>query len=195
MNIKYLKEIEIKTNEYTIEIKDKKANFIKSNAEIKYEMNYEELNTGILIYDLSHFNGYRFLDKDNNFYDTIKKNIFFNTNSVFLGDQDKSAFSLFESFDLFENKIKDAVDRMKLKTEDEDKKQIATEVYNELKKEIEKFSFDKIKLKHGKLGKTKLEEGKDIIFINDIYWYFHGDKLEQFSNNTKTYEGRYLEKN
>ena len=111
------------TNDYSLTISDKKATFQNLNANTKTsDLTVEKLSTGILIYDLSHFIGYRFLDKDNNFYDTVVKRIYFKNGNAFIGDKDKKAFSLFENFDEIENKIIITNNNMNGTYEDEDKK-------------------------------------------------------------------------
>ena len=172
----------ITTNDYSITISDKKATFNNLNANIKIcDLAAEKLSTGILIYDLSHFIGYRFLDKDNNFYDTVTKRIYFNNERAFIGDKDKKAFSLFENFDEIEKKIINTNNNMKEEYNDEDQKKLANEMFNELKRALDQYKFDKIKLIYGKYGKLETPEGKKgIKFVNDSYYYLKGDKMEIF---------------
>ena len=79
-------------------------------------MKYFELSTGKLFISLRDFEGFMFLDKYNNFYDTMRRKIFFlNEYNFFEGDGDKEAFSLFENYKEFEKKIKDAKEEMNRK--------------------------------------------------------------------------------
>ena len=141
-------KITITTNDYSITISDKKAIINNLNANMKIsELTVEKLSTGILMYDLSLFTWYKFLDIDNNFYDTVDKRIYFNNGKAFIGDKDKKAFSLFENFDEIENKIIETNNNRNFVYKDEDKKKIADEMLNELKKELENYKFEKMKLK------------------------------------------------
>ena len=95
----------------TIQYDDLKLNI--SNAVLKIEgmetvtMKYFELSTGKLFISLRDFEGFMFLDKYNNFYDTTRRKIFFqNEYNFFEGDGDKEAFSLFENYKEFEKKLK-----------------------------------------------------------------------------------------
>ena len=57
---------------------------------------------------------------------------------------------------------------------------------NELKKALEKYKIDKIKLIYRKYGKLETPEGKKgIKFVNDSYKYLKEDKMEIFYNKKK----------
>ena len=183
-------KITITTNDYSITIRYKKAIINNLNANMKIaELTVEKLSTGILMYDLSLFTGYKFLDKDNNFFDTIDKRIYFNNGTAFIGDKnekDEKAFSLFENFDEIENKIIEINNNRNFEYKDEDKKKIADEMLNELKKALESYKFEKIKLKYGRYCELETPEGKKgIKFVNDSYKYLKGNRMEIIYNKKK----------
>ena len=69
---------------------------------------YWQLETDKLIFDLNTFNGFMFLDKHNNFYNTFQKRIYFNSGCNFEGN-----FSLFHNYYEMENKINEAIEIIK----------------------------------------------------------------------------------
>ena len=190
--------ITLKIRDYTITFNksSKKATFKESNTEIPSPLFAEELKTGIFFCDLNSFNGYMFYQNNKNFYDTNKKIIYFANKNIFIGDADKEAFSLFENFEEKEKNLKNGIKEKKNEFSDEERKKIDDEIFNGIKKELEKFD-GKIKLKNGKYGKLEKNEddkGKnDIKFNNDTYDYIHGNKLERFIDNKKFYEGDFIQ--
>ena len=67
-------------------------------------------------------------------------------------------------------------------------------MFNELKKALENYKFDKIKLQYGRYGELETPEGKkEIKFSNDSYKYLKGDKVEIFNNNKIIREGQYIQ--
>ena len=73
-----------------------------ANKDPRIKRNYfqcHQLQTGKLLFEPTIFDGFMFLDNNNNFYDTFYKKIFFNNGEIFVGDFDKQAFSLFDNYD------------------------------------------------------------------------------------------------
>ena len=68
------------------------ANKDNTNKVIKTPLQNYLLSTGSLLLDPEAFNGFIFIDKYWNVYDTINKRIKFNWGNKFIGDPDKSAF-------------------------------------------------------------------------------------------------------
>ena len=165
----------------TIQYDDLKLNI--SNAVLKIEgmetvtMKYFELSTGKLFISLRDFEGFMFLDKYNNFYDTTRRKIFFlNEYNFFEGDGDKEAFSLFENYKEFEKKIKDAKEEMKNNENEDKKNEIENKIIEELKNQLEKFDINKVILKNGKYYYD---------FPSD-YDYIHDENyIESFEDNIK----------
>ena len=124
---------------------------VDRNIQGKFEpinFKYHKLKTGKLFLYLKGFDGYRFLDNNNNFYDLVENKIYFRNGLVFIGDKDK-AFSLFNNYDKMQLKLKETIE--KRKNEDEaEKTRIEDEFCEELKKELDNFDFKNIELKNGK---------------------------------------------
>ena len=166
----------------TIQYDDLKLNI--SNALLKIKgmktvtMKYFELSTGKLFISLRDFEGFMFLDKYNNFYDTNRRKIFFQNfeDNFFEGDVDKEAFSLFENYKEFEKKIKDAKEEMKNNENEDKKNEIENKIIEELKNQLEKFDINKVILKNGKYYYD---------FPSD-YDYIHDENyIESFEDNIK----------
>ena len=143
------------------------------------KMKYFELSTGKLFISLRDFEGFMFLDKYNNFYDTTRRKIFFqNEYDFFEGDGDKEAFSLFENYKEFEKKIKDAKEEMKNNENEDKKNEIENKIIEELKNKLEKFDINKVILKNGKY----------YIDFPSYYDYIHDENYaESFEDNIKMY--------
>jgi hypothetical protein len=123
-----------------------------------------------------------FFDKEQNFYDTWHKKIYFNNGSTFIGDEDKEAFILFDNFILMEKKIEDGIDQIKNEPNDKEKKNIENNILKDLKSELENFDFNKIKLKNGKMTYSNSKK----------IHYIHENILKEI-NGTKIYEGKFIQ--
>ena len=175
----------IKFNDFTIEYDDlnNDAQYISNNG-VPTKYYCYKLNSGKLFIDIKAFDGYMFLDNYNNFYDTINKRIYFNLDeSIFIGDEHKEAFSLFDNFDKMEKKLKDKVNEIKVKEMDENEiTKIKNEFTKELIEELENFDLNKIILKN---GKYYLDE--------DEYYYIHDDIAELYLDNKKYIETEFFQ--
>ena len=106
----------------SIEYDDLKLDIINNmQASIEIEgmrpvkMKFFELTTGKLFISLRKFEGFIFLDKYNNLYDTTRRKInFYDGDTFFEGDKDKEAFSLFENYKEFEKKLKMPKKKLKI---------------------------------------------------------------------------------
>ena len=144
------------------------------------EMKFFELTTGKLFISLREFEGFIFLDKYNNLYDTTRRKInFYDGDTFFEGDKDKEAFSLFENYKEFEKKIKDAKEEMKNNKNEDKKNEIENKIIEELKNKLENFDISKVILKNGK-------------FYNSLYsqyFYIHNENYaELFEDINKCFE-------
>ena len=176
---------ELQFDDYTISFKENCSDvtFQKKNNTNPINFKYTNLRTGKLFLDLQLFNGYMFFDKEQNFYDIWQKKIYFNDGSIFTGDKDKEAFTLFDNFNLVEKNIKVGIDKIENEPEDEKKKNIENSIFKDLKTELENFDFNKIKLKNGKM--TYLN-GRRIHYI-------HENILEEIRNGIKIFEGEFIQ--
>ncbi len=156
--------------------------FQKNNNTNPINFKYSNLTTGKLFLDLQLFNGYMFFDKEQNFYDTWHKKIYFNNGSTFIGDKDKEAFILFDNFNIMEKKIKDGIDKIKNEPNDKEKKNIENNILKDLKTELENFDFNKIKLKNGKMTYSNSKK----------VHYIHENILKEICG-TKMYEGEFIQ--
>lgn len=176
---------ELQLDDYTISFKENCSDvtFQKKNNTNPINFKYTNLRTGKLFLDLQLFNGYMFFDKEQNFYDIWQKKIYFNDGSIFTGDKDKEAFTLFDNFNLVEKNIKVGIDKIENEPEDEKKKNIENSIFKDLKTELENFDFNKIKLKNGKMT-----------YLNDRrIHYIHENILEEIRNGIKIFEGEFIQ--
>ena len=158
-----------------------------ANKDPRIKPNYfqcHQLQTGKLLYEPTIFDGFMFLDNNNNFYDTFQKKIFFNNGEIFVGDFDKQAFSLFDNYDAIENKIKQSINIINQipKENNNLRNDIKNNMCNELIKELSNFNFKNILLKNGKY-----------YYTDGNYHYIHDNMFEFFENNNKIYEGDLLQ--
>ena len=171
----------------SIEYDDLKLDIInnmQASIEIKgmrpVEMKFFELTIGKLFISLREFEGFIFLDKYNNLYDTTRRKInFYDGDTFFEGDKDKEAFSLFENYKEFEKKIKDAKEEMKNNKNEDKKNEIENKIIEELKNKLENFDISKVILKNGKFYDS----------FNSEYFYIHNENYaEFFRDNNKCFE-------
>ena len=163
---------------------------ITNNSNVTYQNNgmnsikfkCHQLKTGKLLFELKSFNGFKFLDNNNNFYDTFHKKIYFNNGYIFEGDDDKEAFSLFDNHILIENKIKEGINEIKQEPIEKNQKEIEDNICEEIKKEFDNFDFNKILLKNGKY-----------IYPKGDYYYIHDNIMEEYENNKKILEGKFIQ--
>ena len=158
-----------------------------ANKDPRIKPNYfkcHQLQTGKLLFEPTIFNGFMFLDNNNNFYDTFQKKIFFNNGEIFVGDFDKQAFSLFDNYDAIENKIKQSINMINQTSNENNnlRNDIKNNMCNELIKELSNFNFKNILLKNGKY-----------YYTNGNYHYIHDNMFEFFENNNKICEGDLLQ--
>ena len=147
-------------------------------------LEYEKLKTGELFYDLPNQLGYIFIDNNKNVYDTIRKNIDFSNGEKFCGNGNKEAFSLFNNFNEMEAKLENAIHELQNIDEKNviERQKIENKYIEELKEELNKFDFNNIILKKGKY-----------IYSELYYKCIHDDKIEEFENNKKTVEGKFIQ--
>ena len=112
-----------------------------ANKDPRIKPNYfqcYQLQTGKLLFEPTIFDGFMFLDNNNNFYDTFQKKIFFNNGELFVGDFDKQAFSLFDNYDAIENKIKQSINMINQTPNENNnlRNDIKNNMCNELIKEL-----------------------------------------------------------
>ena len=116
-------------------------------------LKYQQIKTGKLFVNLQAFNGYMFLDRNNNFYDTVLKKIYLIGGAIFEGfkeEEGKEAFSLFDNYNSVEKKIKEVVNKINEEPTKKEKQKLEDNFFEELKKEFENYDFNNIKLKNGK---------------------------------------------
>ena len=152
------------------------ANKDNINKVIKTPIQNYLLSTGSLLLDPEAFNGFIFIDKYWNIYDTINKRIKFNWGNKFIGDPDKSAFYLFEGFEEIEKDFKKCVDELKSISDKNQKNVIKNFFIKDLKDKFENFNIEKVILKNGKY------------YINNNYYNIHENFLEYFENNNKIFQ-------
>ena len=158
-----------------------------ANKDPRIKPNYfqcHQLQTGKLLFEPTIFDGFMFLDNNNNFYDTFQKKIFFNNGEIFVGDFDKQAFSLFDNYDTMENKIKQSINMINQTPNENNnlRNDIKNNMCNELIKELSNFNFKNILLKNGKY-----------YYTDGNYHYIHDNMFEFFENNNKIYEADLLQ--
>jgi len=169
----------------------------EENVSLKYknpnfnsiDFNYQKLNTGKLFINLETFNGFIFLDNNDNLYDTFHKKIYFKCSAIFEGDTEKEAFSLFNNYDLIEKKIIEGVNKINEESNDNKKKLIEKNICEELKKELNNFNLNNIKLKNGKFSKRHNCNIYDYIHENIIETYIKGTKDDKLIN-----KGEFIQK-
>ena len=175
----------------TLELTDGRTIRIQNGNEIIYNqlgMNpihffCHQLKTGKLFFEPKIFSGgFMFLDNNHNFYDTCHKKIYFYKKRIFEGDNNKEAFSLFDNHILIENKIKEGINEIKQEPIEKNQKEIEDNICEEIKKEFDNFDFNKILLKNGKY-----------IYPKGDYYYIHDNIMEEYENNKKILEGKFIQ--
>ena len=181
--------MEIKT---TLEFPDYKIEFDEKNGAIlenknvdgdpvgdpvgePVHLNYQQIKTGKLFVNLQAYNGYMFLDRNNTFYDTVLKKIYFINGHIFEGfkeEEEKEAFSLFDNYNSMEKKLKEVVDKINEEPTEKVKQKLEENFCEELKKELENYNFNNIKLKNGKYFQSKLNKDDYNIICDKKYVSF-----------------------
>ena len=159
------------------------------NAKLKFKSTLSEeifyhkcLKTGHLFYNFKVLNGYFFLDNYDSFYDTNKKKCYFSyydDSAVFIGEEDKEAFILFENQNIMEQKIKEGIDKMKKTYDEKGKDEIQNDFVKDLINELEKFDIKNFKFKNGKYYYRG--------FKSNEYLIIHDNKFELYKDFPKLF--------